>query len=238
MNDQDLNAGIDFLATAGLNLFAVLDCNALPEVTAGAIDAAGVPVAEYRRLVLVGHGGRRLWTALGEWGMRTADPVDHYSMEMTRQFIHDYLDETNVLWLYPGSTYLVPLQQLGQAAGWSQPSPLGQGIHPKYGVWFAYRAAFLTMVELPLHVERPGPSPCESCAEKPCIATCPVSAVKMGSFDVEGCGRFRISQDSACADRCLARMACPFFPEHRYDLEQIRYHYLHSLPTLRKWYGG
>ena len=234
MNFQE---GTRLLAEGGLNLLAVFDCADLPRVAAQMMSDNGVPAAEYGRLVLVGHGGRRMWEALQERGMETPDPVDHYSMMLARQFITDYLDDAPHLWLYPDSEYLIPLQQLGEAAGWSYPSPLGSGISPVFGVWFAYRAAFLIDADLPLVFEEPGPSPCDSCLDKPCIHTCPVGAVQQGAFDVGGCARHRLSGGSPCADRCLARMACPYFPEHRYSLEQIRYHYGRSLETLRAWYG-
>ena len=239
MNFQE---GARFLAEGGLNMLAVFDCADLPR---GAVQVMGdnggpaataVPLAEYRRLVLVGHGGRRMWAALQDRGMETPDPVDHYSMTLSRQFIIDYLDDAPHLWLYPDSEYLIPLQQLGEAAGWSYPSPLGSGISPVFGVWFAYRAAFLIDADLPLIFEEPGLSPCDSCLEKPCIQTCPVRAVQQGAFAVESCVRHRIESDSPCADRCLARMACPYFPEHRYTLPQIRYQYGSSLETLRAWY--
>lgn len=237
MKPIDVTAGTNFLADAGLNLLAVLDHATLPQTITAPMLASGVPLNAYRRLVLLGHGGRRLWTALQEWGMKTADPVDHYTLTITRQFIRDYLDNPPVCWLYPQTDYLVPLQQLGAWAGWSHPSPLGQGIHPEFGVWFAYRAAFLTTAELPLRVEPERPSPCASCMEKPCITACPVGAVQAENFDVDGCARYRLRADSPCADRCLARLACPFFPEHRYTLPQIQYHYRHSWGTLRDWYG-
>ena len=166
MNEQKLESGIAFLAGTGLNLFAVLDCAALPAETEEGMLAAGVPLADYRRLVLTGHGGRQMWSALQAWGMKTADPVDHYSTIMTRQFIHDTLHNPPTLWLYPNTPYLVPLQQLGRLAGWSSPSPLGQGINPTFGVWFAYRTAFLTTLELPLRAAPPQAAPCAICSAR------------------------------------------------------------------------
>ncbi|MBK8989601.1 MAG: hypothetical protein IPM39_26680 [Chloroflexi bacterium] len=231
-----LNAGLAFLAQAGLNLFAALDCATLPASIAQSLVAYGIPLTDYQRLVLVGHGGRRLWAALQASGPQTADPVDHYSVTVTRQFLRDYLADPPVLWLYPDTTYLVPLQQLGQLAGWSYPSPLGQGIHPEYGVWFAYRAAFLTPLALPFHSTPPQSAPCDGCRDKPCIHACPVGAAQPERFDGDSCARYRLCAPSPCADRCLARLACPFFPEHRYTLPQIQYHYGHSLATLRAWY--
>lgn len=237
VSPSDLQAGVAFLAEAGLNLFAVLDCAALPASLQAALLANGVPLHDYPRLALLGHGGRQLWAALQKWGMETVDPVDHYTHSITQQFIRDYLHGADAYWLYPQTDHLVPLQQLGTLAGWSQPSPLGLGIHPTYGVWFAYRAAFLTTAVLPVRVDGERPSPCASCPDQPCIRTCPVGAAQRDRFDVEGCARHRLTLRSSCADRCLARLACPIAPAHRYTLPQVQYHYGHSLGTLRNWYA-
>lgn len=231
---MNIQQGIQFLANGGLNLVAIFDCAALPAQIRDAM--TDVPLKEYRRLVLLGHGGRRMWEALQADGMTAHDPVDNYSRELAQQFVRDYLDNSATYWLYPNTPHLVPLQQFGTLAGWSHPSPLGLGISPTFGVWFAYRAAFLVKADLPLRQAVAQPSPCDSCVDKPCISTCPVGAVKLGAFDVAGCGRFRIQTDSPCKDRCLARMACPYFPEHRYSLEQIQYHYGQSAETLRRWF--
>lgn len=237
MKEREAFPGVTFLREAGLNLIAVLNCADLPASIATPMLSSGVPLADYQRLVLLGHGGRRLWAALQAWGMQTADPVDYYSTQIARQFIRDYLGNPPVFWLYPQTGYLLPLQRLGELAGWSHPSPLGLGIHPEFGVWFAYRAAFLTTADLPLRVEAQRPSPCETCVQKPCITICPVGAVLPARFDVESCAHYRLRDGSPCADRCLARLACPYFPQHRYTLPQIQYHYRHSLGTLRAWYG-
>ncbi len=224
---MNIERGFQFLAAGGLNLAAVFDCAMLPTNMLTMTD--DVPWNAYQRLVLVGHGGRRMWEALQEKGMAENDPVDSYSRDLTQQFIHRYLDNPKTYWLYPSTPHLVPLQQLGALAGWSHPSPLGLGISPVFGVWFAYRAAFLVDADLPLRQVLHRPSPCDSCVDKPCISTCPVGAVKMGAFDVAGCWGYRSQPQSPCQDRCLSRMACPYFPEHRYSLAQIQYHYGISL---------
>jgi hypothetical protein len=232
---MNLQSGIRFLAERGLNLFAVLDNAALPAEVARQLAVTGVPLDDYRRLVLVGHGGRRMWEALRKKAIETPDPVDRFSTSLTSTFIRDYLGNEPVLWLYPNTAYLVPLQSLGEAAGWSFPCPLGSGISPIYGVWFAYRAAFLIDADLPLVHEAPAASPCDTCTTRPCITACPAGAVKPDAFDISSCARQRLSPESLCAHRCLARLACPICPEHRYTPSQIQYHYACSLETLRSW---
>jgi hypothetical protein len=59
----------------------------------------------------------------------------------------------------------------------------------------------------------------------------------VGQFKVTTCIDFRLQARSVCHDRCLSRMACPVAPEHRYDLDQLNYHYKYSLASIRRYYG-
>ena len=238
MSNDKVKAGIQFLAEAGLNLFASLDCASLPQELRRQMINASVPLAEYDYLVLIGHGGKQLWTQLQQTGMDGSDPIDNYSLNLTKQFIHNYLNKPDHLLLYPGHHYLIPLQQLGEWAGWGRPSPLGQSIHPEFGVWFAHRTAFLTNADLPVIKDDAGLRPCDNCLEKPCLNTCPAEAVQPTQFNISACANFRIQPDSVCADRCLARMACPIAPQHRYTFEQIQYHYTQSLEMVRLYFAS
>lgn len=234
---DSIDAGIQFLAEAGLNLFACLDCAALPEPLQKQMMDAGVPLLDYGRLVLTGHGGKQLWAQLQKADRHKSDPVDHYSINVTNQFIADFLDGADHLLLYPSHQYLIPLQQLGELAGWGRPSPLGQSIHPEFGVWFAHRTAFLTKSALPVMKGESGLRPCDTCTAKPCLTACPVGAVTFDHFNITNCVDFRLQPNSICADRCLARMACPAAPQHRYPIEQIQYHYTQSLDMIRLYAG-
>jgi hypothetical protein len=236
MNETKLFQGVEFLAEQGLNLFAALPCGALPNDIKRTLLAEDIPLQDYRSLVLLGHGGRRLWPALTAFGMKTADPVDHFSLVMTRRFIDAFLDSPPVLMLYPAG-HDIPLQQLGALAGWHHPSPLGLGINETYGLWFAYRAAFLTPLPLPLSKDPITTSPCTACPDKPCVSVCPAQAVRgVRQFKVTACIDFRLQAQSTCRDRCLSRLACPVAPAHRYEPEQLGYHYTHSLATLQRNY--
>lgn len=224
--------GVTYLAQHGLNLFAVLDTAVLPSHVESHLVQAGVPLASYSRLVLIGNGGRAFWQALLHRPPPTADPVDDFSEMLTRRFIADYVNDMDVFWLFP-SERLIPLQQLGGLAGWGHSSPLGLQISARYGLWFAYRAAFLTNADLPVVVAAPTPSPCATCEHKPCVAACPATAVHPASpLDLTACLSHRTRPASSCADRCLARLACPVAPEHRYEMAQVRYHYGRSLAAL------
>jgi len=238
MIDQEkLSQGIEFLAQRGLNLYAVLDCASLPGEVVQMMQEQDIPLTEYSRLVLLGHGGKQLWKAMAEVGWETDDPVDHYSLVTTKTFIDEYVGSPKYLMLYPMS-YQIHLQKLGELAGWGRHiSPLFIGISQEYGLWYAYRTAFLTALDLPLTEYPATESPCDSCHDKPCLSACPVGAVRaVDPFDIQKCADFRVMADSICQDRCLARLACPVAPEHRYELEQTQYHYRRSYETIKLYY--
>lgn len=233
MNETQFDAGRAFLAEQGLNLLAVFDTATLPKNVGQPLADHGVSVTDFSRLVLIGHGGRQMWQALHRFGAQTADPVDHFSWEQTAVFIDTYLNGPRHLQLYPFTDYPIPLGSLGELAGWSRPSPIGSGINPTYGLWFAYRAAFLVDLPLPLIQETYSERPCDSCVTKPCVSSCPASAVHASTpLNFNACVTHRLAPQSSCSQQCLARLACPVSPESRYTMDQINYHYSLSLPSL------
>lgn len=239
MLEQMIEEGIQFLEQHGLNLFAVFECATLPQSIRDGFANDGVPLAQYNRLVLIGNGGGNVWDALRTTTtaqpIDRADPVDDFSRKLTEQFVRDYLPAADSHIFYPGPSS-VSLIQLGTLANWSHPSPLGLGIHARYGLWFAYRAAFLTTADLPLRSEPPSDPPCDSCVEKPCVSACPVRAVSATDpFDIDACFAHRITPESNCASQCLARIACPVGVEHTYSSEQIAHHYDLSLSIAKTY---
>jgi len=78
------------------------------------------------------------------------NPVDNFSAKLVDQILQITELTTNAEVLYPG-TDPAPLIQLGELANWSTPSPLGLGLHARYGPWFAYRALVKTTSALSTH---------------------------------------------------------------------------------------
>jgi hypothetical protein len=162
-----------------------------------------------------------------------ADPIDAHSLRAIGAALADRPHRV----LYPGvGSSTVPLARLGALAGWHHPSPLGLGIHPEHGLWFAYRAlVVLAAPDLEPTPPAPGGPPCESCVDQPCLRACPAGAVDPAGFRVRECVEFRVREASPCQDRCLARLACPVGAASRYDPDQLAYHYLQSLATIRRY---
>lgn len=177
-------------------------------------------------LVLLGWVGSEGWPAFtGSPEARDGDgnPLDRWS----RRLIDGIAASVDATPLYPfaGPPWL-PFQRWAQRADQVFVSPLGILIHPDWGLWHSYRGAlaFREPLELELTIART--SPCENCADKPCLSRCPVSAFSNEGYDVAGC-RMHLSSPagSVCmTGGCLARGACPIGTPHRYDPEQAALH--------------
>ena len=229
-----LDKGIAELAEQGLNLFATLDCNTLPEAVSEPMSAS-IDLGSYSRLVVLGNTGSRFWHALQSAGMPSSDPMDNFSKSVTERFLKTVLADARNELVFP-THHIVPLQRIGALIGWGEVSPLGVGISEKHGLWFAYRSAFVTSAELPVSDMPQQNMPCRDCEDKPCISACPASAVDTSAtFDVDGCFRFRAAKNSPCIDRCRSREACPVGAESRYPREMITYIYNTSMKTVRRY---
>lgn len=221
-----------FLDEAGLNRQHVFALDSLPAAALAALD---IQPGE-RQLILIGHGGRRLWERLQASGMAGDDPIDDYSTRTIRHWFARELPEHRFRILFPG-TRPIGLQALGALAGWHQPSPLMIGVDAEWGSWYAYRAVVVADTDFAPSPRHAGHSPCPTCPDAPCIRACPAGALQGGRFDLEACSRYRLRPDSPCAEGCLARQACPAGSEHRYDDAQIRHSYAHSLAVIRQYYA-
>ena len=211
------------LVKMGFSLQGVLDISAvntlLPE-----------SAREYGQLLVFGHGGKKLWQSIDSHSDK-ANPIDDYSVACIMDFLARIdCDQYDIL--YPTNMFNVDLRLLGQRLGWHHDSPLGIGINKTYGTWFAYRVVVAANTNFEITKTHLSVSPCEDCADKPCITHCPVDAVG-DEFNLQACVGERAREGSACAYQCLARRACPVGVAHRYDSEQIRYHYGRSLEAIR-----
>lgn len=224
------------LSAAGLNLQAVIAVDDLPDALQPAL-AIGADDAAIRTLVLFGNGGPGFWRAYSADPPAVSHPVDAYSRAQVSTFMARRFAGVAFRFLYPGG-HAVPLQTLGQWAGWHHDSPMKVGINDTWGLWYAYRALIGLEEAWPSSPRVKSHSPCAECMEKPCIAACPAGALANAALRLNTCIDFRLQPASVCADQCLARWACPVASEQRYDAAQVQYHYGHSLPHLRQWRSG
>jgi hypothetical protein len=226
------------LSESGLLLRGVFALPQLPDVVRAALHKHAPAAAEFSQLLLFAHAGPRMWQAMHRADpkpLTSPHPIDEFSMKVVRQHLEHELGVTRWAQLYPGPAP-VPLQELGALLGWHAPSPLRVGINATFGTWFAYRALVAADTSLPLSPapQHAPPAPCLTCVAKPCLGACLGSALDSGTLALDRCVTFRAQPDSPCADRCPAREACPIAPHHRYDPEQLRYHYGVSLRMIQR----
>ncbi len=234
------------LDAAGLNRLAIFDLAALPPALAADLQQAvravlPEPPHPYRQLLLVGHGGKRLWQAVKATGGAGEHPIDEFTIATLRAWMAAQLPHAEYVLLYPApQAHVQPalnLQALGQLAGWHQPSPLMVGIDAVWGTWFAYRAVIVAASDLPPTLSEINVSPCLACTAKPCVSSCPAGALSSTAesrLDLQKCLTWRKQPASACRLSCPARLACPVGSAHRYDADQMQHVYGKSLRCIER----
>lgn len=178
-----------------------------------------------RSVVLLGNVGGSIWPAFSAWrkDYTGSDPLDAWS----KTVIGSFAERLGATPYYPSDPPYMPFQQWAMRAEGLTASPLGILIHPDYGLWHGYRAAlaFREAISSEPFVSRS--SPCESCAEKPCLSTCPAGAISITGFAVQPCRAHLVTdqgQAGCMVEGCLARNACPAGSAYRYPPEQLRFH--------------
>jgi hypothetical protein len=176
-------------------------------------------------LVLVGVVGEGVWRAFQSAPESKLDsnPLDSWS----RRVIEDLARPLDASALFPfGGPPFLPFIRWAQRAETVYPSLMGPLIHPDYGLWHAYRGAlaFEKPMDLPARDERP--CPCDTCADRPCLSTCPVNAFGNDGYDVPSCTHHIASDDGVdcLTGGCLARRACPVGKDYHYADEQMGFH--------------
>jgi ferredoxin len=171
--------------------------------------------------VLVGNVGGALWRAFERERGAGPDPLDGWSARV----LHEIADAFGASVLLAADPQL-PFQRWARRAESVHHSPLGILIHPDYGLWHAYRGALALAEHLALPEADRRPSPCDGCAERPCLSACPVAAFSAQGFDAAACAAHVSSPAGVeCLERgCLARRACPVGRVYRYPDDQQRFH--------------
>lgn len=186
-----------------------------------------------RFVILIGNAGTDMFRRFA----RERDPSHDTMDDWTRDAVGPLASALDARAVYPFEMDPPwPFLTWARRGGAGHVSPLGLNIHPTYGLWHAYRAALLFPVEFDLPSPRLGQHPCETCAEKPCLAACPVSAFDGTSYDVMACAS-HIATEAGTACRsggCLARHACPVGQGFAYAPAQAEFHMRAFLAARQK----
>jgi ferredoxin len=162
---------------------------------------------------MVGNVGQGFWSALqGAPESKGSNPIDRW----TARVLAGLGDA--VLFPFGGPPHH-PFQRWARRADPSlSPSPLGILIHPEFGLWHALRGAVLFRERLKLPAASAGDTPCDGCATKPCLRTCPVGAFTARDYDTVACRSYlrTLSGQPCMIQGCQARLACPVGRGHGY----------------------
>ncbi len=223
----------DAIVPFGLNLVGV----AAPDTYDALVPEGyrlGAAYTTVRSVLVIGNGGGAFWESFRAHAGRhpgfeaRAHPLDDFTRSVIDEHAVPALAASGVHGIvrFPFDDAVTPLSfvHLAEAAGLGSRSILGILVHPEFGPWMALRAAFL--LERPVRAARPaaGFDPCTSCAERPCIAACPGTAVSTSGWSVERCVTQRLAQPGNCDDACHARVACVYGHVHRYPPDELAYH--------------
>lgn len=177
-----------------------------------------------KTLIMIGNIGSALWATAGEYIRHSTrqHPLDHW----TRSHLDGLADRVSAQVIYPfDGPPFAPFQRWAMRCESVAPSPIGPLIHPDYGLWHAYRAAFVFDTEIELPEKEDTASPCDACLDKPCTNRCPVAALGPQGYNVPACSAHLATPDNRCMEHsCLARLACPIGREYVYSIEMGQFH--------------
>lgn len=136
------------------------------------------------------------------------NPIDRWSTRVVGRLAANFQADAH----YPfGGPPFAPFINWAVKSNRAFLSPVGMMVHDTVGLMISYRGALQFTDELDLPTAK-GVSPCQTCADQPCLGTCPVSALRADKpYDLDACHRFL---DTNAGGECLAngcgvRLACP-----------------------------
>lgn len=179
-----------------------------------------------RSILLVGQAGDAPWPHFMRWRHTQpadiANPLDSWS----RNVIEEIARRFGARAVSPSDKPYLPFQRWAMRAEGLKPSPLGILMHPRYGLWHAYRGALLFDAEISIQEPPETIHLCDLCIGKPCLKSCPVEAYSGAGFAYEAClGHVRSQAGAACRmSGCLDRNACPHGKAYRYRADAQAFH--------------
>ncbi|WP_187431579.1 hypothetical protein ROLI_033920 [Roseobacter fucihabitans] len=176
-------------------------------------------------LVLLGadRGCWPIFTQAAEFSDGQPDPLDRWS----KRIIGGIAADLGARDTYPsdGPPYAPFIGWALQTGRFFQ-SPTGMMVHDTAGLMISIRGALHVPTVLALE-GRAASNPCESCADKPCVAACPVGALAEDhAYDVPACKAYLDTEPGrdCMSNGCKVRRACPVSVKFERSAEQSAFH--------------
>lgn len=159
-------------------------------------------------LVLISPREPDFWSyfcASQEWLDGQSDPVDRWSKRVLEQIAAKY---DGVAYFPFGGAPFYPFYSWAIRSGSFCSSPISFLADGAAGLFTSFRGAIALRKAPEVKLASP---PCPTCAAKPCVTACPVSALTPDGYDVAACHGFLSGRDGAdCLNGgCRVRRACP-----------------------------
>tara|TARA_R110002096_G_scaffold14582_2_gene50635 strand:- start:45445 stop:46092 length:648 start_codon:yes stop_codon:yes gene_type:complete len=138
---------------------------------------------------------------------KAKNPIDRWSLRV----ISALADEQFARPLFPfGGPPYAPFLDWAKQSGRAFSSPLGMLVHDTYGMMISYRGALAFDQKLQIPAP-PTISPCNTCADKPCLTACPVNAITDAGYNVDRCHQYLDTNagETCMTQACQIRTACP-----------------------------
>ena len=159
-------------------------------------------------IVLLGPHEPGFWahvTTQAEFSDGLANPLDRWS----RRVVTSIAEKVGGTGLLPFGEPARPFIGWALRSGRAWSSPVGLLVHDVAGLMLSYRGA--VFVPDGIGLETTSPSPCTTCAEKPCLGACPVGALTGDAYQLDTCHAFldRSEGKDCMTTGCAVRRACP-----------------------------
>ncbi|MCU1361675.1 MAG: hypothetical protein JWN99_2964 [Ilumatobacteraceae bacterium] len=176
-------------------------------------------------LVMVIGNTRVMWPHVDRFVLSSTDaltdPVDTYVQQVVTAATDDVDDVIDIVFSHEPPPRRIAIQRLAHIAGLAWLSPSHLCIHPTFGPWMALRAA--VVLDRPAPADRaPIQPPCDCSTHcLPRLAQALAAGEPTNAPQLVEHWRLWLAM----------RDACPVGRQHRYDDEQIVYHYIGQRPA-------
>ncbi|MEP4195605.1 MAG: ferredoxin [Aliishimia sp.] len=177
-------------------------------------------------LILIGASSG-MWPAFqssAEASDAQADPLDRWSKRILGTICEAH--HWDAIFPSDGPPY-APFIAWATATKRFWQSPTGMLIHDVAGLMISIRGALRIPGLVTLPNTTTAASPCDTCADQPCVSACPIGALSSETFyDVPACKGYLNTPDgqSCMTQGCHTRRACPVSDAFNRDPAQSAFH--------------